>query len=59
MNPQITPISADSETADPQSYGIIGAAMEVHRQLGHGVPGAGIPGGACAGTSGTRHSIST
>ena len=32
MNPQISPIDADSR--DPQTREIIGAAMEVHRQLG-------------------------
>jgi GxxExxY protein len=34
MNPQITQIDADSR--DPQTRAIIGAAMEVHRELGHG-----------------------
>jgi hypothetical protein len=31
MNPQTLPIDADSR--DPQTRAIIGAAMEVHRQL--------------------------
>lgn len=26
----------DTEKRDPQTYAIIGAAMEIHRQLGHG-----------------------
>jgi GxxExxY protein len=34
MNPQISQIDADSR--DPQTRAIIGAAMEVHRQLGPG-----------------------
>jgi len=34
MNPQITQIDADSR--DPQTHAIIGAAMEVHQQLGPG-----------------------
>jgi len=36
--PQITQMNADSTTThkDPKTYAIIGAAMEVHRQLGHG-----------------------
>jgi GxxExxY protein len=34
MNPQIAQKDADSK--DPQTYAIIGAAMEVHRQLGPG-----------------------
>jgi GxxExxY protein len=37
-NPQISQMNADFQTTtrDPQTYAIIGAAMEVHRQLGHG-----------------------
>jgi len=37
-NPQITQMNADSQKGnrEPQTYAIIGAAMEVHRQLGHG-----------------------
>jgi GxxExxY protein len=34
MNPQISPIDADSR--DSQTHAIIGAAMEVHRELGPG-----------------------
>ena len=37
-NPQISQMNADFQKSnkDPQTYAIIGAAMEVHRQLGHG-----------------------
>jgi len=34
MNPQITQIDADLR--DPQTHAIVGAAMEVHQQLGPG-----------------------
>lgn len=34
MNPQIPP--SDVDTRDPQTRAIVGAAMEVHRQLGAG-----------------------
>jgi GxxExxY protein len=37
MNPQVAQIDADSKHAnDQQTHAIIGAAMEVHRQLGPG-----------------------
>lgn len=34
--PQITQISADLRSSDEQTYAIIGAAMAVHGELGHG-----------------------
>mgnify|MGYP003391018425 CR=1 FL=1 len=36
MNPQMEQISADLEKRDRDTFAIIGAAMRVHRELGHG-----------------------
>lgn len=36
MNPQITQIGADKGIRDEETYAIIGAAMAVHCELGHG-----------------------
>ncbi len=36
MNPQITQISADKTVTDKETYAVIGAAMAVHGELGHG-----------------------
>ena len=36
INPQITQISADKTLKDQETYKIIGSAMAVHSELGHG-----------------------
>jgi GxxExxY protein len=36
MNPQISQITPKEQERDPRTYAIIGAAMDVHRQLGCG-----------------------
>src|SRR3954447_2719699 len=33
---RLTQMNADSKTRDPETFAIIGAAMEVHRELRHG-----------------------
>ena len=36
INRRFTPIPTDFMKKDPQAYAVIGAAMEIHRELGEG-----------------------
>jgi hypothetical protein len=47
IEPQMSPMSADFPK-DPQTYAIIGAAMEVHREPGNGFLAASTPNGSSA-----------